>query len=76
MLCSSGDDPDNMLPLHLRYHEAGAEARARVLELLRGLSTELQTKINVVVFASMILVIAKGLFCHLRCDMKFSFFTF
>ncbi|TYH55904.1 hypothetical protein ES332_D09G269500v1 [Gossypium tomentosum] len=47
-----------------RYHDAGAKAKARVLELLRGLSTELQTKINVLVFASMLLVIAKALFAH------------
>ncbi|XVF66386.1 hypothetical protein PTKIN_Ptkin10aG0031700 [Pterospermum kingtungense] len=45
-----------------RYHDAGAKAKARVLELLRGLSTELQTKINILVFASMLLVIAKALF--------------
>lgn len=38
----------------------------RVLDLLRGLSAELQTKINVLVFASMLLVIAKALFAHVR----------
>ncbi|XP_031251165.1 DNA mismatch repair protein MSH1, mitochondrial isoform X2 [Pistacia vera] len=48
----------------LRYHEAGAKAKAKVLELLRGLSSELQTKINILVFASMLLVIAKALFAH------------
>nr|KAJ0220783.1 hypothetical protein LSAT_V11C200064750 [Lactuca sativa] len=47
-----------------RYHEAGANAKAMVLELLRGLSTELQDKINVLIFASMLLVIAKALFAH------------
>ncbi|KAI4338070.1 hypothetical protein L6164_016423 [Bauhinia variegata] len=47
-----------------RYHEAGAKARARVLEILRGLSAELQSKINILVFASMLLVIAKALFAH------------
>ncbi|KAM7485351.1 hypothetical protein LguiA_001360 [Lonicera macranthoides] len=47
-----------------RYHEAGAKAKARVLELLRGLSAELQAKINILVFASMLLVIAKALFAH------------
>ncbi|XP_059632290.1 DNA mismatch repair protein MSH1, mitochondrial [Cornus florida] len=47
-----------------RYHEAGAKAKTRVLELLRGLSAELQTKINILVFASMLLVIAKALFSH------------
>ncbi|KAK6161197.1 hypothetical protein DH2020_004578 [Rehmannia glutinosa] len=47
-----------------RYHEAGAKAKAKVLELLRGLSAELQTKINILVFASMLLVIAKALFGH------------
>ncbi|RZC81271.1 hypothetical protein C5167_043846 [Papaver somniferum] len=47
-----------------RYHEAGANAKVRVLELLKELSTELQTKINVVVFNSMLLVISKALFSH------------
>ncbi|XP_048491768.1 DNA mismatch repair protein MSH1, mitochondrial isoform X2 [Beta vulgaris subsp. vulgaris] len=48
----------------MRYHEANEKARAKVLELLRGLSTELQSKINVLVFASMMLVIAKALLAH------------
>ncbi|XP_051127886.1 DNA mismatch repair protein MSH1, mitochondrial isoform X2 [Andrographis paniculata] len=48
----------------LRYHDAGDKARAKVIELLRGLSAELQTKINILVFASMLLVIAKALFSH------------
>lgn len=47
-----------------RYHEAGTKAKTVVLELLRGLSAELQAKINVLVFASMLLVIAKALFAH------------
>ncbi|KAF3457537.1 hypothetical protein FNV43_RR02195 [Rhamnella rubrinervis] len=47
-----------------RYHEAGAKAKARVLELLRGLSSELQVKVNILVFASMLLVIEKALFAH------------
>ncbi|XP_042029038.1 DNA mismatch repair protein MSH1, mitochondrial-like isoform X1 [Salvia splendens] len=47
-----------------RYHEAGDKAKRKVLELLRELSVELQTKINVLVFASMLLVIAKALFGH------------
>ncbi|GAV62203.1 MutS_V domain-containing protein/GIY-YIG domain-containing protein/MutS_I domain-containing protein [Cephalotus follicularis] len=47
-----------------RYHDAGTKAKARVLELLRELSTELQTKINILVFASTLLVIAKALFAH------------
>lgn len=47
-----------------RYHEASENANARVLELLRELSVKLQTKINVLVFASMLLVIAKALFAH------------
>ncbi|XP_057772125.1 DNA mismatch repair protein MSH1, mitochondrial isoform X2 [Salvia miltiorrhiza] len=47
-----------------RYHEAGDRARRKVLQLLRELSAELQTKINVLVFASMLLVIAKALFGH------------
>ncbi|CAH2052764.1 unnamed protein product [Thlaspi arvense] len=48
----------------VRYHEASENANARVLELLRELSAKLQTKINVLVFASMLLVIAKALFAH------------
>ncbi|KAL9353065.1 hypothetical protein Peur_055745 [Populus x canadensis] len=47
-----------------RYHDAGEKAKAKVLELLRGLSSELQTKVNILVFASMVLVIAKALFAH------------
>ncbi|KAL3507486.1 hypothetical protein ACH5RR_032868, partial [Cinchona calisaya] len=48
----------------VRYHDAGAKAKAKVLDLLRGLSSELQTKINILVFASMLLVISKALFSH------------
>ncbi|EPS69798.1 hypothetical protein M569_04966, partial [Genlisea aurea] len=48
----------------MRYHEAGERARAKVLDLLRKLSSELQTKINILVFASMLLIIAKALFGH------------
>uniref|UniRef100_A0A6N2N7Z2 DNA mismatch repair proteins mutS family domain-containing protein n=1 Tax=Salix viminalis TaxID=40686 RepID=A0A6N2N7Z2_SALVM len=47
-----------------RYHDAGEKAKAKVLELLRGLSAELQTKVNILVYASMVLVIAKALFAH------------
>ncbi|KAL6532458.1 DNA mismatch repair ATPase msh1 [Orobanche gracilis] len=47
-----------------RYQDAGDKAKAKVLELLRGLSAELQTRINILVFASMLLVIAKALFGH------------
>ncbi|VFR01558.1 unnamed protein product [Cuscuta campestris] len=47
-----------------RYHEANAKAKLEVLELLRGLSSVLQTKINIVVFASMLVIIAKALFGH------------
>lgn len=47
-----------------RYHEASDEAKNKVLELLKGLSGELQTKINILVFSSMLLVIAKALFGH------------
>ncbi|XP_062166948.1 DNA mismatch repair protein MSH1, mitochondrial isoform X3 [Alnus glutinosa] len=47
-----------------RYHEAGAKAKLKVLELLRGLSSELQSKINILVFASMLLIVAKALFAH------------
>ncbi|KAI4345903.1 hypothetical protein L6164_012989 [Bauhinia variegata] len=47
-----------------RYHEAGAKAKVKVLEILRGLSAELQSKLDVLVFASTLLVIAKALFSH------------
>ncbi|KAI7746485.1 hypothetical protein M8C21_008298 [Ambrosia artemisiifolia] len=47
-----------------RYHEACANAKTMVLDLLRDLSAELQAKVNVLVFASMLLVIAKALFAH------------
>lgn len=48
----------------IRYHEAGEKAKGRVLDLMKGLSAELQCKINVLVFASVLLVIAKALFAH------------
>ncbi|KAF2285560.1 hypothetical protein GH714_005491 [Hevea brasiliensis] len=48
----------------LRYHDASDKAKAKVFELLRGLSAELQSKINILVFASMLLVISKALFAH------------
>ncbi|XP_074286101.1 DNA mismatch repair protein MSH1, mitochondrial isoform X2 [Silene latifolia] len=48
----------------LRYHEANDKAKAKVLELLRGLSAELQCKTNALVFASMMLIIAKALCAH------------
>ncbi|XP_060671514.1 DNA mismatch repair protein MSH1, mitochondrial-like isoform X2 [Ziziphus jujuba] len=51
-----------------RYHEAGAKAKAKVLELLRGLSSELQAKVNILVFASTLLIIAKALFAHVRLE--------
>ncbi|XP_029119846.2 DNA mismatch repair protein MSH1, mitochondrial isoform X1 [Elaeis guineensis] len=47
-----------------RYHEASDKAKNKVLELLRGLSGELQTNANILVFSSMLLVIAKALFGH------------
>ncbi|KAJ3706354.1 hypothetical protein LUZ61_010059 [Rhynchospora tenuis] len=47
-----------------RYHEACDKAREKVLELLRELSAELQNNINVLVFASMLLIISKALFSH------------
>lgn len=49
-----------------RYHEANAKAKERVLEILRGLAAELQYSINILVFSSMLLVIAKALFAHAR----------
>ncbi|KAL9254405.1 DNA mismatch repair protein MSH1, mitochondrial-like protein [Drosera capensis] len=48
----------------LRYHMSNDKARAKVLELLRHLSSELQSRINILVFASMLLIIAKALFAH------------
>ncbi|KAH9610092.1 hypothetical protein KSS87_014721 [Heliosperma pusillum] len=45
----------------MRYHEANDKAKAKVLELLRELSAELQCKTNTLVFASMMLIIAKAL---------------
>ncbi|KAI4345049.1 hypothetical protein L6164_012217 [Bauhinia variegata] len=47
-----------------RFHEAGAKAKAKVLEILRGLSAELRSKLDILVFASTLLVIAKALFSH------------
>lgn len=49
-----------------RYHEACDNAKNKVLELLRGLSCELQDKINILVFCSTLLIIAKALFGHVR----------
>ncbi|XP_019253693.1 PREDICTED: DNA mismatch repair protein MSH1, mitochondrial isoform X2 [Nicotiana attenuata] len=46
------------------YHDASAKAKSRVLELLRGLSSELQSKINILIFASVLIVITKALFSH------------
>uniref|UniRef100_J3LZF0 DNA mismatch repair proteins mutS family domain-containing protein n=1 Tax=Oryza brachyantha TaxID=4533 RepID=J3LZF0_ORYBR len=47
-----------------RYHDACDKARCKVLELLRGLSSELQDKINILVFCSTLLIITKALFGH------------
>ncbi|CAN6228760.1 unnamed protein product [Urochloa humidicola] len=47
-----------------RYHEACDNAKNKVLDLLRGLSSELQEKINILVFCSTMLIIAKALFGH------------
>nr|ABA29739.1 DNA mismatch repair protein [Phaseolus vulgaris] len=47
-----------------RYHEANAKATERVLEILRGLATELHYSINILVFSSTLLVITKALFAH------------
>lgn len=52
-----------------RYHEACDGAKAKVLDLLRGLSAELQSQINILVFSSMLLVIAKALFSHVRYSL-------
>ncbi|KAH9620054.1 hypothetical protein KSS87_003535, partial [Heliosperma pusillum] len=55
----------------MRYHEANDKAKAKVLELLRGLSAELQCKTNTLVFASMMLIIAKALCAHVRSSDVF-----
>ncbi|KAL6652426.1 hypothetical protein ACP70R_011351 [Stipagrostis hirtigluma subsp. patula] len=47
-----------------RYHEACDNAKNKVLELLRGLSSELQDKTNILVFCSTLLIITKALFGH------------
>ncbi|WOL09932.1 DNA mismatch repair protein MSH1, mitochondrial isoform X1 [Canna indica] len=47
-----------------RYHEASDNARVKILDILRGLSSDLQTKMNILVYSSMLLVIAKALFGH------------
>uniref|UniRef100_A0A0A0L490 DNA mismatch repair proteins mutS family domain-containing protein n=2 Tax=Cucumis sativus TaxID=3659 RepID=A0A0A0L490_CUCSA len=47
-----------------RYQEANTKAKAKVVDLLRELSSELLAKINVLIFASMLLIIAKALFAH------------
>ncbi|KAF3673356.1 hypothetical protein FXO38_05655 [Capsicum annuum] len=53
----------------LRYHEASSKAKSRVLELLRGLSSELQSKINILILASVLIVIAKALFSHVSLQV-------
>ncbi|KAF8704182.1 hypothetical protein HU200_031678 [Digitaria exilis] len=53
-----------------RYHEACDNAKNKVLELLRGLSSELQAKINILVFCSTLLVIAKALFGHVSSEAR------
>ncbi|KAH9610099.1 hypothetical protein KSS87_021177 [Heliosperma pusillum] len=55
----------------MRYHEANDKAKAKVLELLRGLSAELQCKTNTLVFASMMLIIAKAICAHVRSSDVF-----
>ena len=41
-------------------------AKAKVLQILRELSAELQSNINVLVFSSTLLIIGKALFAHVR----------
>ncbi|XP_012575564.1 DNA mismatch repair protein MSH1, mitochondrial-like isoform X1 [Cicer arietinum] len=53
-----------------RYHEANAKAKARVLERLRGLSAELQSHINIIVFSSTLVVITKALYAHVSEGRK------
>ncbi|KAL5214102.1 hypothetical protein ABZP36_003254 [Zizania latifolia] len=47
-----------------RYHEACDNAKSKVIDLLRGLSSELQDRINILVFCSMLLIVTKALFGH------------
>uniref|UniRef100_A0A0D9W6X6 DNA mismatch repair proteins mutS family domain-containing protein n=1 Tax=Leersia perrieri TaxID=77586 RepID=A0A0D9W6X6_9ORYZ len=47
-----------------RYHEACDIAKGKILQLLRGLSSELQDKINILVYCSTLLIITKALFGH------------
>ncbi|KAF6144424.1 hypothetical protein GIB67_024651 [Kingdonia uniflora] len=58
----------------IRYRDAVAKAKTKVLELLRGLSAKLETRINILVFSAMLLVIGKALFAHVR--LNFMFFTY
>uniref|UniRef100_N1QQS7 DNA mismatch repair protein mutS n=1 Tax=Aegilops tauschii TaxID=37682 RepID=N1QQS7_AEGTA len=53
-----------------RYHEACDNAKCKVLELLRGLSSELQDKINILVFCSTLLIITKALFGHVSEGLR------
>ncbi|VAH49417.1 unnamed protein product [Triticum turgidum subsp. durum] len=53
-----------------RYHEACDNAKGKVLELLRGLSSELQDKINILVFCSTLLIITKALFGHVSEGLR------
>ncbi|PKA56534.1 DNA mismatch repair protein MSH1, mitochondrial [Apostasia shenzhenica] len=54
----------------LRYHQACYKATMKVLELLKGLSAEMQAKINILVFSSMLLVIAKALSGHVSEGLR------
>ncbi|KAG0475024.1 hypothetical protein HPP92_014710 [Vanilla planifolia] len=54
----------------LRYHQACAKAKSKVLELLRELATEMQANINIIVFSSMLLVIAKALSGHVSEGLR------
>eukprot|EP01018_Ginkgo_biloba_P019430 Gb_16554 [translate_table: standard] len=47
-----------------RYREAVMCAKLKILEILRGLAVELQTKMNTIVFISVLSVIIKTLFAH------------
>uniref|UniRef100_A0ACD5UCG5 Uncharacterized protein n=1 Tax=Avena sativa TaxID=4498 RepID=A0ACD5UCG5_AVESA len=53
-----------------RYHEACDSAKGKVLELLRGLSSELQDKINILVFCSTLLITTKALFGHVSEGLR------
>lgn len=49
-----------------RYRNAGLNASCRVYEVLRSLAEDLKGSLNSIVFISVLAVIAKSLFAHVR----------